>query len=258
MTAVNVLKSSTSARTSERLDSVLFALYHANIGEVVLYDANRLTSVDLVSLHAVTAKVLNALDGVSSVPDGDLVGLHRFLDLLTDLTELSVDASHFEACLCRFFHCLKQGVVLGVEGNSEGAISHETVNLRAVINLHDIVVLKYRLIADVGCPVRCNVIEACPCRERNASIESVSLNQATICLLYLVRDIHNLHPWPNKALSILSSLAMYLSCAPEFLIVLLNQLLLRSKLRTRDPIHIVIIVMLHDLTNGEVSIWVLL
>ena len=55
--------------------------------EVILHDPDRLACVDLVPLHAMTAKVLNALDRESLVADGHLVRLHCFLNLLTVLVE---------------------------------------------------------------------------------------------------------------------------------------------------------------------------
>ena len=51
---------------------------------------------------------------------------------------------------------------------------------------------------------------------------------------------------------------MDFSCPPQLLVVAFEEALLGSELGARDPIIVVVAVMLHDLADREVSIGVLL
>jgi len=142
----------------------------------ILYDVNRFTGVDLVAFHAVTAKVLDTLDGERVVANSDLVRLHRLLDRRAKIAEYGVDAGFLDSCLCSRFHGLKQGIVAFVESHSEGTICHETFNVRAIIDFHHIVVLENRLVVHIRRPMRCTVIQTSTCGEGDTCIESTLLN----------------------------------------------------------------------------------
>jgi len=214
VTAVDVFVDVALTGRAERLDSILLTLDHANVVLRVLYDVHRFAGVDFVAFHAVTAKVLDTFHWERLIANGHLVRLHRFLDLFTDLTEDGIDTGGLDTSLCRFLHSFDQWVVARVEGHGEGAVRHQTLNLRAIVDLHHVIGLEYSLITHIGSPMCSTVVQAGTCGERNSCIKSASFNQTAVRLFNLIGDIHDLHARPDVALCKFTRLAMNL-CGPS-------------------------------------------
>ena len=51
---------------------------------------------------------------------------------------------------------------------------------------------------------------------------------------------------------------MHFCCTPKLFVVLLSQLVLRPQLSTRDPVNVVVVIVLHDLTFRVVAVFELL
>ena len=94
--------------------------------------------------------------------------------------------------------------------------------------------------------------------ERDASIETVFLDEASICLLNPIGDLHDGHAGADEALRILACLSVDLGRTAQLLVVRLKELLFGAKLCTRDPMHVVVPVVLLDLSDREIAVRVLL
>eukprot|EP00354_Favella_ehrenbergii_P008059 CAMPEP_0170459604 /NCGR_PEP_ID=MMETSP0123-20130129/6238_1 /TAXON_ID=182087 /ORGANISM="Favella ehrenbergii, Strain Fehren 1" /LENGTH=274 /DNA_ID=CAMNT_0010724247 /DNA_START=539 /DNA_END=1364 /DNA_ORIENTATION=+ len=204
------------------------------------------------------AKVLDSLHLVRLVSDGNLIGLHRFLDLFAYLAEDCVNTSGANTSLSRLLDSLNQRVVAWVESHSEGAIGHQTLDMRAIINLHYIVLTQNSLVTDIGRPMGRAMIETGTSREGNASVEAASLDQAAIGLFDLVGDVHDFHAGADEALGVLAHLTMDFSSTSQLLIIRLEELLFCAKFSTANSVVIMVIIVLHYLTSGEVAIGILL
>ena len=76
---------------------------------------NTFSSVNLVRPHGMTVQVSNALHFMSRAVDLDLIGLHRFLNCLTDFAKRDVNSARFDSRVGRLARCLEQRFKLRVE-----------------------------------------------------------------------------------------------------------------------------------------------
>lgn len=214
--------------------------------------------MDLVALDAMTTKILDGLDSISLVLDRDLVRLHRLLNGFANLAQSRVDTGHFNACVGRVFAGLKKVLVDWVERNRESTVSHETLDVAAVVDLHHIIVAKHCFVPNIRRPVGRAMVNTGAGREGDAGIETTRFDQATVCGLNLIADIHDLHARLNKLLCPLPGLAMDLRALPQIVIVRLKNLLLRSQLSAGYPVPIMVEWMLLDLAYREFTLFKLL
>ena len=98
------------------------------------------------------------------------------------------------------------------------------------------------------------VIETCTSWESNSSVQSILLDQLTILSLNHVGDVHDLHARLDETLCVLPSLSMNLSSTSQLLVVRLKELFFRAKLSTTNSVHVVVAIVLLDLTDWEVAI----
>lgn len=106
-----------------------------------------------------STEISDALNWVRLAFYLNLVGFHSFLNRFANIRQPHINASFFDACVCRILDCRKQIIELGIKGHRKSTISHQTPNVAAIVNFHDITVLKYSLVAQIWCVVRCTVIQ---------------------------------------------------------------------------------------------------
>ncbi len=102
------------------------------------------------------------------------------------------------------------------------------------------------------------VVQTGACGERDASIQAILLDQATVCLLDSISDFHDRHAGSDEALSVLASLSVDFGGTTKLLVIFLEELLFGTELLTIDSVLMALTIVLLNLTDGEVAIWVLL
>lgn len=116
---------------------------------------------------------------------------------------------HLNSSICGIFNSFQQFIILWIESNSKGTVNNstcktkgrlnlnkekkqnnkkteqadtlcrslihnlQTVNVRAKVNLADIIVLEHCGVASVGCVVSSTVVEGAASRKSKASIQSI-------------------------------------------------------------------------------------
>jgi len=167
--AINVMINVAFACTSESLDGVLLAFLHTACVSI-LNNRYLLAAVDAPAKHIMPIQVAHTFNRISFVVDFDFEALHGLLDLLTDVSQTNINASSLDARLCGFLNCSDELIILWVKSHCESTVSHKSANVRAVIDLHDVVLEKYSLITKVRCVVSCAVVDAATGWESNASL----------------------------------------------------------------------------------------
>ena len=219
VTAVQVFVDVALSGRAESFNGVLLAFHHSDISLLVLDNVDTLASVNFVPLDAMTTEVFNALDWERVVSNRHFEGLHGLLDLLANLREGSINTSCADASVCGFFDGLEKGVVSRVEGNSEGAVSHQAVDVRAVVDLHHVVVLKDSLVSHVRSIMGCAVVQTGTSGEGDSRVKPIGLDQSAVHFLNPVGNVHDFHTWADPTLSKLTRLPVDLSRTSELFVV---------------------------------------
>lgn len=214
--------------------------------------------MDLVPFHGVTAQIPNTFHLVRLVVNFDLIRFHRLLNLLANLGQSCIDSRSLDPCICCLFHCFEQIVVDGVESHSESTVGHQAANVRSIVNLHHIILTQDCLVANIGSPVSRAVIQTGARGECNARIQAICLDQASICGLNLIANVHDLHAWLDETLRVLASLAMNFRRTPQVVVVRFEDALFGPQLSICDSVSIMVIVVLLDFADREFSLLKLL
>jgi len=169
MTAIYVFPNVTFSGRSEGLNSILFTFLHLVL-ILALNDGHALSSVNLVPLYAVATEILNRSDAVGFALDFNFIRLHSLLYCFTNLTKSGIDTRMTDAGVSRVFDGFKKIIIGRVERDCKGTVGHDSSNVAAVIDLHNIILLQDSLISDIRCPVGSAVVETCASREGYTSI----------------------------------------------------------------------------------------
>ena len=175
MAAIYIFPHVTFSGRSEGLNSVLLTFLHLVL-IWTLNDRHALSSVNLIPLYAVATKVLNCSNAVGFSLDFDFIRLHSLLDCFTDLTESGIDTRMTDAGVRRVFDGFKKVIIGRVERNCKGAVRHDSSNVAAIIDLHNVILLQDSLISDIRCPVSSAVVETCASREGYTRIQATCLD----------------------------------------------------------------------------------
>mmetsp|Transcript_16786 Transcript_16786/g.53694 ORF Transcript_16786/g.53694 Transcript_16786/m.53694 type:complete len:566 (+) Transcript_16786:740-2437(+) len=248
--ALHVLHNEAAAGGTKRLDREHLALLHLGVVGA-LHDGHALAAVDPVRRNGVAVEIPDALDLVCLAIQLDLVALHHLLDCFADVTQTHVNASGLDARVGRLLDCLQQRVILGVEGNSEGAVDDAAINLGAEIDLHDIVVLQGREIAIVGRVVSSHVVEGDAGGEADARLQAVLLHQPAVHLLQALAEVDQPHAWLDDALRVRPHLAVHLRGQAQRLVCLLACAIQRALLGVSGAEAVEVARVILDLALGQ-------
>lgn len=235
---------------AEGFNGVLLSFFHSVL-IVTFNNWHTLACVNMIAIDTVTTKIFNTLDWISLAFNFNLIGLHSFLNCLSNFSESRINSSMSDSSVSGVFDCHEQLIIGWIEGNCECTIRHDSSDMASVINFHYIIVLKHSFVTDIWRPVSCAVIETGSCWESNSCIQSTCFNQTSVCCFDLIADVHDFHARLDKLLSPFSCLPMYFSCASQSVVVRFVNHLFRSQLRACDPMSVVFSVVFLDLTNRE-------
>ena len=150
--------------------------------------------MDLVGPDRVPVEVSDGPDGVGLAVELDLVRLHHLLHRGADVAQPDVDAGLPDPGVRRLPDRRQQGVELGVERHGERAVDDAPADVRAKVQLHHVAVLEHRLVARVGRPVRCHVVQRTPRRERDAGVQAVCLDEGAHAVLEPLAELRHGRP----------------------------------------------------------------
>jgi hypothetical protein len=250
MAAISVFPYLPFACRAEGFNGILLSFFHSVL-IVTFHNWHTLACVNMITSNTVTTKIFYALHRISLASNFNLVGLHSFLNCLSNFSKSRIDSSVSNSSVSRIFDCHEQIVVGGIERNCECTIRHDSSDMASVINFHYIIVLKHSFVTDVRRPVSCAVIETGPCWKSNSCIQTTCFNQTSVCCFNLIADVHNFHAWLDKLLSPFSCLAMYFSRASQSVVVRFMDHFFGSQLSACDPVSIVFSIVFLDLTDRE-------
>jgi len=108
---------------------------------------------------------------------------------------------------------LYQRIKLGIEVHRPRAVNDAAVDMCPKVDLADVVVLQHRLIARVGRPVSCYVVERTASWECTAASKPIFVNEGPRRSLEALADINHLHSRLDKRLHVLSDLPMCFCCS---------------------------------------------
>ena len=126
--AIYILKNFTFTSRSESFNGILLSFYHFCF-RATLYDRYTVSSVDLVSLHAVTTQILDCFDWVCLISNFNLVRLHDFLNFFSDIAKSNIDTCCFDSSIGSVFDCFEQIIIDWIESNSKCTISHKSFDV---------------------------------------------------------------------------------------------------------------------------------
>ena len=127
-----------STGRTERLDGVIFALFHLSL-HATAHDGYALTRVNAVRIDGVSIQVAATLYLVLFPVNFHGVRFHHFLHGFTDIAQTHVDSGRFDARLRRLVHRLQQRIVHIVKRLGERAIDDASLDLNPEIKLDDVV-----------------------------------------------------------------------------------------------------------------------
>eukprot|EP00038_Savillea_parva_P020370 m.31129 g.31129 ORF g.31129 m.31129 type:complete len:321 (-) comp4776_c0_seq1:34-996(-) len=150
--------------------------------------------MNAVRFNGVTVEVGQGLDRIHFAVQFELVRLHDFLNLLTNVAELDVDTSRLDARVGGVLDGLEQLIVLWIEGDGPRTVNDAPVDVSAKVNLANVIVSQDRLVALVGCPVGSAVIERDARGKRKTSMKPVFSNQLPRLGFKTLSNVKHFHP----------------------------------------------------------------
>lgn len=103
MTTVHVFINISLTSASEGLNCILFPLLHS-FGITIFYNWHTLTSMNSIALNTVPTKISNTLNRVCFVSNLNFVRLHRFLNLLSDISQTNINPGCFNTSVSSIFY----------------------------------------------------------------------------------------------------------------------------------------------------------
>lgn len=141
--------------------------------------------------------------------------LHDFLNSCTNIAESHIDSSSLNALLGRLFDSLEKRIEHGIKRHSKRTINNMPIDLRAKINLHDIVIFEDCVIARIWSVVSSAIVDAAAGREPNSLLDTISFDQSSICFFNAFADVDQFHARSHVGLSHLTNLTVALCCFSE-------------------------------------------
>mmetsp|Transcript_14248 Transcript_14248/g.21695 ORF Transcript_14248/g.21695 Transcript_14248/m.21695 type:complete len:273 (+) Transcript_14248:270-1088(+) len=195
---------------SKSFNSVEFTFFHFHGVVTSSHNGDNLCCVDLIMTNGVSTEVSNGTNGLQlSGCQFHLEGFHDFLDFLTDITYPYINTSGTYSCLCCFFDCLQERIILWIETHRPGTVNDTSFDLNSKINLHDIVVCQDGIITGIGCVMSRHMVERTSCGKRNAALQTTLAHQFTVLRFQLFAHVNERNAWANNGLCIASNLTMY-------------------------------------------------
>lgn len=205
-----------------------------------------------------TAQILHALDSVRLVIKCNFVRLHNLLNGFTNITKSHVDTSRLDSRVCSFLDGEQKRVKNRIESHREGAIDDMAIDLRTVVDLHDVVGAEHSVIAGIGSVMGSAIIDAAAGRESNTRVESILLAQSQVRLLDLLADVDELHAGTHVCLRELAHLSVAFGGSTEVVDLALVETIAITVLGVGGALRVEITWMVLPLTLREHSILKLL
>ena len=200
MRALEVVGDVAAAGGAEGLDGEDLALLHAGrVVAGVAHDGDGLAAVDAELLDVVAVEVADALDGEGLRADVlaavlqlgrrvrarrrgklDLVALHDLLDGGADVRDADVDPGRRDAGVGRGARGVEERLVVVLEREGEGGVDDAAVDVRAEVDLDDVVLLQHDLVPRVGRVVRRAIVDAEAARKPHARDQTIAFRQAVV------------------------------------------------------------------------------
>lgn len=171
--------------------------------------------MDGVRTDRVTAEILHTLDWESLIGNDNFVGLHDFLDCLANVAESDINARRLDAFIRRLLDSLQEWIKHWVERDREGAIDNVTIDLRAEIDLHHVVVVQHGVVTGIGRIVSGTVVYAATSWEPNSLLYPIGLHESPIGVLDSFANVDQFHARLHVRLRHLPHLPVALSCLPQ-------------------------------------------
>mmetsp|Transcript_92331 Transcript_92331/g.138218 ORF Transcript_92331/g.138218 Transcript_92331/m.138218 type:complete len:239 (-) Transcript_92331:297-1013(-) len=190
VTAFHIFNDVSPPGTTKRLNRVDFSLFHFNrLFTPTLNDRHRFAGMNLIRPNRMAVQIPNRLDGVRCPVQFDLVRFHHLLNLRTDVTQSNVDSRRANAGIRRLSDTFQQWIVPRIETRRPGAIDDPSFDLNTEIDLHDVIVLQYRLVTGVGSVMGRDVIQRTPGGESDATFQSGFLDEFPIFIFQLCAHV---------------------------------------------------------------------
>mmetsp|Transcript_32861 Transcript_32861/g.79525 ORF Transcript_32861/g.79525 Transcript_32861/m.79525 type:complete len:254 (+) Transcript_32861:662-1423(+) len=215
---------------AERFDGEYFVFFH--FGDVIAFDdGDRFAGMDLVGSDRVTIEVAYALDRISLPVQLHLVTFHDLLHALAHIAQPDIDPRRLNPRIRRLLHRLQQRIVLGIERHRPRAIDDPSVDLRAEVHLHDVIVRQYGIVPDIGGVMRRDVIEAASGGKADAALEAFLPYEGAIRLLEALAHVHELYARLDEGLGGVADLTMDLGSVTELRVQVGGEAFVLAKFR---------------------------
>lgn len=167
------------ACAAECLNGKGFTLFHLSL-VAALDNRHRLAAVDAIPADAVAVEVADAFYGVCLPLDLALVALHDLLDRSANVRHAHIDTCFLNTCVGSILARIDQVVIGWVEVHGEGRVDNASVDVHTKVDLHDVLLLEYHLVARVGRIVGSAVVDAQARRETHTGLERIALLETLV------------------------------------------------------------------------------
>mmetsp|Transcript_9384 Transcript_9384/g.13915 ORF Transcript_9384/g.13915 Transcript_9384/m.13915 type:complete len:213 (-) Transcript_9384:331-969(-) len=188
--------------------------------------------MNAVRPDAVSIQVSNTLDWKRLSIQLNLITFHHLLNSLANIAKTHVNSSRLDTSLSRLLHSFQQWIVSRIERNRKCTVNDSTVNLRAKVNLHHIIILQYSIVTRIWSVMGSDVINAAAGGKANAATKPFFHHQLTILSLQHLAHIRQFNPWFDETLCIAAYLTMDLACMANLLIDVILHAIMSAFLST--------------------------